>query len=1432
MGTIVGGCDLGKCAARFVLAEVGGVDGLVVLDKQYVSHEGRPMETFRAWYAAESVGSRCGALAVTGLYGAEVAEPGLGGLPESVCLEAALRHRPDLAGSLNMVSVGARGYSVLTRDSNGHVSYLENDKCSSGTGETMVKIAARFGLSLQEADRLASTAAESIAITARCSVFAKSEMTHFGNQGKPADQLFLGYFESVAGYVAALLGRSRVPGPCYLTGGGARIETLAAAIARSLGEPVAVDVEALFMEALGACAIAADHALAGGLSALPRDPAALIRTTRRQFRPLPPARNFAPLVTRLASAPAVPSAELAAGGIEPAVLGLDLGSTGSKAVLTSVASGEMVVDLYDRTRGNPVEAAKRLVRALLDQGAVDVRAIGVTGSGREAAATVLRATFPGAAERIVVINEIVAHATAAIRCDPDHGRSLSVVEIGGQDAKFIQIAQGQIVESDMNKACSAGTGSFLEEQALFYGVTEIGDFTHLARRGENPPELGQMCTVFVAEAAAAAHREGFSREDLFAGFQYSVIHNYINRVMGQRTFGERVFFQGKPASGDSLPWTLAAVTGREVVVPSNPGAMGAWGIGLCAIAALGHAALLEAEPVRVTAFLDARRVKSTEFQCRDRRCATLCRIEKSVIEVEGRRETVLTGGACPKYEVTRAALHALPPHAPSAFDERDALLAPYLAAAASPGDAATVVAVPLAGACYQFVPWLTTFLRGLGVAPVVVRSAAGSLRRGEERCFSFDACAPVKVAHGLADAGAPIVFFPKILSFPDADGAVGKTCPMEQGAPEMVEQALAGRGMGVEVLKPVIRLDLGLRDAETRASLYAVARRFGIGFPALWQAVRAADTAQRRYEQELACVGERTLSYARDHGLAVVVVCGSLHVIHEPAVNAAVPGILRDNGVLALPVDCFPLPPGIDPLVRVVWGDARRALRAGLAARQLGGVFPLLLSSFGCGPASFSEHIFQELMDGYPHTALETDGHGGTAGYVTRVQAFLHAVRQHETTPLPAPAGRLAPIAPLPTRSIRDEKDARLVLFAMTDRVPRILASAYRSFGFDAVAAGPCTQETLAAARRDCSGKECIAYQNLWGAFRSYLERDPDHAQRKVLMQVSGVGMCRNCLFSVKDRIALRGVPGGDAVSLRHFHLEHELGVVFTAKVWTGLVTWDLINQLAAYHRALDRTGREVDHLYAQFCDELEALVGRPVSPETPLGTLARGADVLAALRLVDRAADAFLGLARQRQPAGADLRTILLAGDVFVRLDEFAGDQLGRHLASLGIRVIVEPLNVLVEYLAHERSPELIGLPTSGSASWTLALAMRVIRAELYRRVRRKHPWLPMPDARAATRESRALIARHPIGEGPIAIGSVLHAWRQRMCDGAVLSNPWGCGPALITESLLRQQRHIPMLFVYHDGTPIDERRLRGFAYQLRRRPARTAVAAAPELR
>ena len=354
------------------------------------------------------------------------------------------------------------------------------------------------------------------------------------------------------------------------------------------------------------------------------------------------------------------------------MLGLDLGSTGAKAALVDAASGAVLASVYRRTEGNPVEAAQALVAEIAEMDPAPVVAVGLTGSGRDAAATVFRAAFPELDGRLAVQNEIVAHATAAAALDPDGGRSLSIVEIGGQDAKFINVENGRVVDADMNRVCSAGTGSFLEEQAVAHGVDDIAEFGRLAARSDGPPDLGQTCTVFVADVAAEALGDGYTRADIFAGLQYSVVRNYRSRVMGQRRLLGRVFFQGKPATDPGLARTLAAVLEREVIVPADPGAMGAVGIALLTARTLDAGD--QPAPVDLARVLEARVAGRRAFQCGDRDCRNSCRLELAEIAVGGAVEKIVSGGQCPKYDAVSAAGEKLPKAAPNPFRERDELL--------------------------------------------------------------------------------------------------------------------------------------------------------------------------------------------------------------------------------------------------------------------------------------------------------------------------------------------------------------------------------------------------------------------------------------------------------------------------------------------------------------------------------------------------------------------------------------------------------------------------------------------------------------------------------------------------------------------------------------------------------------------------------------
>jgi len=1480
------GVDLGKVTTSLAVGELGDDGEIHVLQTHAERHLGEPLRPFLDLYETLDA-DRLAGIAATGVYGDRLGAPALGGIPEEIAQEqAAAWLHPE--GVLNVVRVGGGGYSVLTRDARGRVRYDANERCSAGTGETVEGLCARLGRSLDEAVALAEASPDGVTVTSRCAVFAKSELTHFANQGESHGRIFKGLFGGVARNVHSLYDKSKLDGPVLLVGHGALIGPVSAGVSELSDAPVEVSEYAGVFEALGALRLASrrgsapwssaarrDGAAAGTpvadrLPGFPSQAAALVRPARSRIGRLRPAREGPGRVVRLD-----PGDYAGVPPEAPAVLGLDLGSTGSKAALLDAASGSVLASVYRRTEGNPVEAAQALVAEVTEMVPNPVVAVGITGSGRDAAATVFRASYTDLGARLTVQNEIVAHAIAAAALDPEGGRSLSIVEIGGQDAKFINVENGRVVDADMNRVCSAGTGSFLEEQALAHGVDDITEFGRGAARSDGPPDLGQTCTVFVADVAAEALGDGYGRDDIFAGLQYSVVRNYRSRVMGQRRLLDRVFFQGKPATDPALARTLAAVLEREVVVPADPGAMGAVGIAVLAGRALAETdALPSAAAIDLSRVLEARVAGRREFQCKDPDCRNHCHLELAEIDVDGAREKVVSGGQCPKYDAVSAAGDKLPKDAPSPYREREALLVGLLAEAAAGSAAAggpppaeggagegpsgsaeetsagPVLGLPYAHYLIDTLPFFATLFGRLGYRVEVLRPGHDTLADGDRRCAAPGACAPVKLLHGLAGADVDVLVAPIFVHLPLPNaGSQTYTCPMAQGAPDMAARALVAEGSTTRVLRPVLFEKEGddFESPRARRSLDAAARALadvgaaapsGAGFG---DAYKAALDAQRRFEAGLRDIGERALAWACAHDYPVVLIVGETHVLHDAVLDAGIHELVAGNGAVPLPVDCYPTPADVPVLSRVHWASAGQALRATVAGAAAGGVYPLLLGAYGCGPNSMIEHLFTDLTEDLPHAVLESDGHGGKAGYVTRVQAFLHSVRRSRDAAVDdrgptAPPGRPSPTVATgigaPARLARLDRRLPHSLDAGYDRfifghvgggLGRHLAAAMRGAGYDATYVGEPDAAALRAAGAACSGKECLPYQLIWGSFARFLEEEAPHldgGRALFLSAGSGFQACRANLFPLTEQISLDRLGLGDRIEVADFSLV-TANVRMMPVAWTALVAVDLLNMLR-FHSYVDEAERgSADKLFAAYSARLERLL------EEPRPDVGIAGNVSAAFRFCGEVetllADAARDFAEEPRDVArtAGLRDVYLCGDLYLRVDEWGNDDLQRKLADHGLRVIFEPYGAFFELLQLRQIQDGVPWRKRPEKEATLA-TMRYIVQRLVDAVQPEHPWVFWNDIRTVERESRRLLASHPFGESIPAVGGALLTWRTQPVDGIVSVAPRGCGPALIAEAQLRREAGLPALFVYNDGDPIDEARLAGFAWRLRSIPAR----------
>src|SRR6185369_3706088 len=358
--------------------------------------------------------------------------------PEAV--ELAYRQiQPSYPGIDCIVSAGGETFLVYMLDSRGNIRGVHTgNKCASGTGEFFFQQIKRMELGIEEAvDRAAGS--DSYPVAGRCSVFCKSDCTHALNKGKDKGEVAAGLCRMMAGKIVELLQKAQAKN-VLLVGGVSSNRVVVDYIRESYPE-TKVPEEALGFEALGALLWAEEH------GSVVTDRHALVSDSYHSFPTFPALKEAGGRVTFKSE----PRGEFYDGEY---VCGLDVGSTTTKAVLLRTDNQAITASVYLRTNGDPIAASRECYRQILSQAPVGAElkiiGLGVTGSGRQIAG--LHSLSEG------VINEIVAHATAAVHYDPEVE---TIFEIGGQDAKYTYITNRVASDYAMNEACSAGTGSFL-----------------------------------------------------------------------------------------------------------------------------------------------------------------------------------------------------------------------------------------------------------------------------------------------------------------------------------------------------------------------------------------------------------------------------------------------------------------------------------------------------------------------------------------------------------------------------------------------------------------------------------------------------------------------------------------------------------------------------------------------------------------------------------------------------------------------------------------------------------------------------------------------------------------------------------------------------------------------------------------------------------
>ncbi|WP_169517937.1 acyl-CoA dehydratase activase-related protein [Sediminispirochaeta bajacaliforniensis] len=615
---------------------------------------------------------------------------------------------------------------------------------------------------------------------------------------------------------------------------------------------------------------------------------------------------------------------------------IDIGSTSTNVVL--ISPGKEVMDFaYVRTHGNPVAALQQCFSEIEQKwkGSLHIAGVGVTGSGRYMIGEIVGADL--------IKDEITAQARAAVSIDKDVE---TIFEIGGQDSKFIMIENGCVKDFQMNKICAAGTGSFIEEQAKKFDIP-IDDFGPIALRAGNPVDLGERCTVFIESSIASHLSHGIGIEDIAAGLCYSIARNYLNRVVGAKRVGDRIFLQGGIAYNQGVVNAFRALTGKDVIVPPFFSVTGAYG-----------AAILVS---------DEAPAMGTRFKG----------LELNPAEYN---KNHMSKGESDNNDIFNKKVAAL-------------IFEGYCGATMSDRE---TVGIPRALFTYGMYPLFSAFFRELGFNVILSDpTSEKTIELGQE--FSQDElCYPVKLINGhvaeLIDKNVDYLFFPDLHTV-DHPGSMSRQnygCAYMQLAFKIINRNMDLSSRGIKLLAPTIAFNRG--GMFMQSSFASLGDTLGKSKEETAAALKKGMLSALDFEKRMKENSRQVCETIRPDEKVFVLV-SKIYGVADPVLNMGIPGKLMDMGYRVL--SFFELPEGdaSAEYPNMYWPFGQHILETAKLIKQHPNMYAIFLTHHCCGPDSVFIHYFREIMGNKPYLHIEVDEHASGVGVITRIEAFVNSIR-------------------------------------------------------------------------------------------------------------------------------------------------------------------------------------------------------------------------------------------------------------------------------------------------------------------------------------------------------------------------------------------------------------------------------------------------------
>ena len=710
----------------------------------------------------------------------------------------------------------------------------------------------------------------------------------------------------------------------------------------------------------------------------------------------------------------------------PVFLGLDAGSTTTKAVLIDT-KGRILWRFYDVNAGNPVDLAVKVLKSLykiLPEKCYIARSVS-TGYGE--------ALFQAALGVDAGEVETITHYRAADFFVP--GVEF-LLDIGGQDMKCLRMKDGAIVSIQLNEACSAGCGSFLDNFARTMGMS-VQEFSKIALMAKKPVDLGTRCTVFMNSRVKQAQKEGAEVADISAGLSYSVIKNALFKVIKLRKasdIGKKVVVQGGTFFNDAVLRAFEKIAGVNVYRPDVAGLMGAYGSALIAMdqwedlrrpkpddpdqtpkfVKSGIATLNQLESFKVD--LELRRCGKCSNNC----LLTINTFSTSGTEVGEKRAVrkFVTGNRCERGAELEEKTSVVDASNKPSEDETEKNLPnlfewkykrlfghyiPLKPDEAVMGD----VGIPRVLNMYENYPLWFTFFTKLGFrVRLSPRSSRAIYEKGLETIPSESVCYPGKISHGhvesLLQQGIKFIFYPCVPYETKEDPGAGNhyNCPIVTSYPEVLRN-------NVEQLRQddsVLFMNPFLPVYDKQRLKERLFEELSLKFKKLTrqkinEAVDAAWSEQEKFRKDVQEKGEEALEETIRRGANGIVLAGRPYHL-DPEINHGIPEMINGLGMAVFTEDSVAHLGSIERPLRIIdqWTYHNRLYRAGAFVSGMANLELVQLTSFGCGLDAVTSDQVDEIMKSKSrmYTLIKIDEGSNLGAVRIRIRSLIAAVKARE----------------------------------------------------------------------------------------------------------------------------------------------------------------------------------------------------------------------------------------------------------------------------------------------------------------------------------------------------------------------------------------------------------------------------------------------------